>query len=91
MVGHARVPQVVPHATKYAKHHVRYTLASKMRTESCLDLACEHDETKTTTDRTTIVQNMGSVGGLFEVCGNLIYMSFRHVIILHGETSYKTD
>ncbi len=39
MVGQARVPQVVPYATKYAKHHVRYTLASKMRTESCLDLA----------------------------------------------------
>ena len=30
----ARGPQVVPHATKYAKHLVRYTLASKMRTES---------------------------------------------------------
>ena len=38
MVGQARAPQVVPHAAKYAKHPVRYTLASKMRTESCLDL-----------------------------------------------------
>ena len=37
--------------------------------------------TRATTDRTTMVQNRGSVGGLLEVGGNLIYMGFRYVVI----------
>ena len=35
-----------------------------------------------------MVQNRGSVGGLFEVSGNLIYMGFRHVILVHTKKTH---